>query len=77
MTDLPSNILGQTVKFKMQVMNRGGYYNVSYDALSVVIADVPSTPSNAPVSDADYTDPTRIRVTYDEPYSGGSVLTNF
>lgn len=58
-------------------MNRGGYYNISYDALSVVIADVPATPTNAPVSDAEYTDPTRIRVTYDEPSSGGSVLTNY
>lgn len=61
----------------MQVWNRGGFYNISYEALSVVIADIPDTPAQAPVSDIYFTDSTRIRLTYNEPYSGGSVLTNY
>lgn len=61
----------------MQVWNRGGFYNVSYEYLTVVVADVPDTPSAAPISDTDYTDWTRLRLTYDEPFAGGSVLTNY
>lgn len=61
----------------MQVWNRGGYHNTSYEALVVVIANVPDTPTAAPVSDKHFTDSTRIRVTYNEPGFGGSILTNY
>jgi hypothetical protein len=61
----------------MKVWNRGGYYNISYDFLEVTVANVPDTPDDAPVSDASVTDWTKLRLTYEEPYSGGSVLTNY
>lgn len=76
-TDIPSGLLGQPIQLKMQVWNRGGYHNTSYEALVVEIADIPETPALAPVSVKDFTDSTRIKATYDEPYSGGSVLTNY
>jgi len=41
-TDLPLGILGHEVKFKIQVTNKGGYFNTSYEHLSVIVADVPS-----------------------------------
>ena len=44
--------------------------------MAVIIADVPSQPS-APTIDFDFTDPTRIKVDLEEPYSGGSVLLNY
>jgi hypothetical protein len=77
LTDLPSDILGLPIQLKMKVWNRGAYYNTSYDFLEVIIADVPDTPTAAPVSDTEYTDWSRLRLTYDEPLSGGSVLTNY
>ena len=48
-------------------MNQGGYFNTSYEILTVIVADVPDTPSSAPISDVYFTDPTRIRITYLEP----------
>lgn len=76
-TDLPAEVLGLPVLLKMRVWNRGGFFNQSIDYLEVVVASVPDTPTVAPVSDTEWTDWTRIRLTYDEPYNGGSVLTNF
>ena len=76
MTDLPADIVGLPVQFKVKVWNRGGYFNQSIDYLEVVVANVPDTPSDAPVSDTDSTDWTRLRLTYDEPYHGGTLLTN-
>ena len=40
-TDLPADILGQEVNFRIRVTNLGGYRNSSYEHLSVIIADVP------------------------------------
>jgi len=76
-TDLPQNILGEIVRFKIQVTNQGGYSASSCEFLSVVIADIPATPTNGPVSDKSFTTDQRIRITYDEPYSGGSILINY
>lgn len=38
---------------------------------------MPATPTKAPVSVIRSTDSSKIVVTYDEPASGGSVLTNY
>ena len=61
----------------MRVTNLGGYFNTSYEHLSVIIADVPSKPSSGPQTDFDFTDSTRIRMTFDKPYNGGSNLLNY
>lgn len=42
----------------------------------VFMSDVPSQPV-APTIDFEFTDATRIKVDLEEPYSGGSVLTNY
>ena len=44
-TDLPSNVLGEIVKFKIRVTNQGGFAASSCEYLSVVVADVPSDPA--------------------------------
>jgi hypothetical protein len=76
-TDLPSGILGKSVKFKVKVTNIGGYFSETCEALSVVIANVPTTPAAGPVSDLTITTISLIRVTYAEPANGGSLLTNY
>lgn len=73
---MPAGVLGEIVKFRLEVTNLGGYYNTSYEHLAVVVADVPSKPPT-PVIDYQFTDPTRIKVDLTEPITGGSVLLNF
>lgn len=74
-TDLPA--VGTVVQFKIEATNRGGFSNTSYETLTVVIADVPATPIDAPVSDILSTNSLQIVISFDEPASGGSVLTNY
>jgi hypothetical protein len=77
-TDLPTSILGHTLKLKVSVTNIGGYTNDTCEALAVVVADVPSTPASGPVSDVSVTTVDIIRITYAAPASdGGSLLTNY
>lgn len=57
--------------------NLGGYYNTSYEHLEVIVADVPSKPEKGPQSDETFTDATRIKVRFSEPFDGGSVLLNY
>jgi len=76
-TDLPSNILGKAVKFKVKVTNTGNYLSETCETLSVIIANVPTTPNAGPVSDLTITTVSLIRVTYVEPANGGSLLTNY
>ena len=71
-TDLPADILGQQVRFKIQAQNLRGSVGTSSDVLAVIIADVPEAPENGPTSDVDLTSPSSIRVVYDEPSNGGS-----
>lgn len=76
-TDLPQNVLGEIVKFKVKVTNKGGYTATSCEYLAVVIADIPSTPSQGPTSVKSFTNDHRIKIIYTEPYSGGSTLLNY
>lgn len=76
-TDLPAGVLGEPIKFRVEATNLGGYYNISYEHLEVIVADVPSTPTQGPLSDSSFTDATRIKVYFSEPYDGGSVLLNY
>ena len=54
-TDLPANIRGLAVRFKLQVTNIGGYIGTSLEYLSVIVSDVPDTPTQGPKSDASFT----------------------
>jgi len=76
-TDLPADILGKALKIKIKVTNIGGYVAESCEYLTVVVADVPEAPSAGPASDLSISSETILRVTYDEPATGGSVLTNY
>jgi len=49
------------------VTNRGGYTNISYEHLTVLVADVPETPLTGPRCDFNYTSTNRIRVLFEEP----------
>jgi hypothetical protein len=76
-TEIPTGVLGQPIQFRIQVTNLGGYYNTSYEHLSVIVADIPTTPPAGPAIDYSFTDATRLKVDLTEPYNGGSVLTNY
>lgn len=39
--DLPAGVIGEIVRFKLQVTNQGGFSASSCEFLSVVIADIP------------------------------------
>lgn len=49
-TDLPAGALGKTIKFKVKATNLAGYTFTSFST-AVVLAAVPSTPTNSPSSE--------------------------
>ena len=71
-TNLPCT-LGLDVQFKIEVTNLGGYKTMSVDYLQVTLADVPSQPS-MPACDFAFTNDSRIRIEFTEPYLGGSQI---
>jgi len=73
-TDLPA--AGLTVKFYMKAFNAASK-SVSSSAISVVIADVPSTPGSAPTSDSSITSGSQLKILYTAPSDGGSPITNY
>ena len=75
-TDLPSNCVGKIVKFKISATNVAGYRYTSFST-PIVIAAVPSAPSNAPVSDFSITNQDLMRVVYTAPNDGGSPILNY
>lgn len=76
-TDLSGTTLGEPIRFKLEVTNRGNYQTTESGYLQVVISDVPTTPTTGPHSDTSVTSTDIIRVLYDEPFDGGSILVTY
>lgn len=57
--------------------NLAGLMHESDCCLSVVISDAPSAALAGPVSIAQTTRPDRIAISFNEPATGGSPITNF
>lgn len=72
-TDLPTNIVGQQVVFKINALNIGGFSTDSL-LLKVIIASVPDAPAAGPASDLSVTNGSLIKVTYSAPGDGGSFI---
>ncbi len=76
-TDLPTNSVGKTIKFKITAHNRAGYSYTSF-SLAVILASVPTTPTSAPASDFSVTAQQLMKVVYQAPPSdGGSPILNY
>ena len=76
-TDLPAGILGEKLRIKVKVSNLAGLSHSSEQVLVVIVCDKPSAPTSGPISVASQTTTNFISVTYSEPTTGGSPITNF